>query len=141
MIIAGKKQAGFTLIETIVSLVLFSVFATMLITYMSNISKSVTPVGQLRDVFSLQQVMENIVSDYNSAIGSCSPSCTNSVLTNLQTNIKHNVYGSYKVQNNSCINLSTGSETPANCTNQYAVLKVIIADQTTGATLEALFTY
>ncbi|MGC9194521.1 MAG: PulJ/GspJ family protein [Syntrophobacteraceae bacterium] len=141
MIIADKTQAGFTLIETIVSLVVFSVFASMLITYMSNISKSVTPVGQLQDVLALQQVMENIVSDYNSAIGSCSPSCTSSVLTNLQTNINRNIYGSYKIQTNLCINLSTGSETPVNCTNQYAVLKVIVEDQTTGATLEGLFTY
>jgi prepilin-type N-terminal cleavage/methylation domain-containing protein len=141
MIIAGKTQGGFTLIETIVSLVVFSVFAAMLITYMSNISKSVTPVGELQDVFALQQVMENIVSDYNSAIGSCSPSCTNSVLTNLQTNINRNVYGSYNIKTNACINLSTGSETPVNCSNPYAVLKVIIEDKTTGATLETLFTY
>ena len=136
-----RTQRGFTLIETIVTLIVSSVFASMLFAYMYNITKSNTPITQLQDVFTLQQSMEKIIADYNAGIAACSPSCTSAVLTNLRTNVNNGVYGSYAVTTNSCITLSSGTEASSNCTSANSLLKVVIKDNATGATLGALFTY
>jgi prepilin-type N-terminal cleavage/methylation domain-containing protein len=136
-----RTQRGFTLIEIILTLVITSVFASMLYTYMYNVTKSNTPITNLQNVYTLQQSMENIIADYNVQIASCSPSCTSAVLTNLQTHVTNGVYGTYTVSTNSCINLSSGTEVSSNCTSANSLLKVVIKDNTSGATLGALFTY
>ncbi len=136
-----RTQKGFTLVETIVTLVVSSICATMLFAYMQTVSRSTNNVGQLQDIFALQQSMENIVSDYNAGITACAPSCTSAVLTHLQTNINNKVYGSYTVNTNSCFNLTTGTAIASTCTSANSVLEVVIKDNTTGATLGAVFTY
>jgi prepilin-type N-terminal cleavage/methylation domain-containing protein len=141
MIPTYRTQSGFTLIEIIVSFVIFSVFANMLFQYMYSITKSNTPITQLQNVWSLQQSMDNIVVDYNTGIAACSPSCTSAVLTTLQANVTASVYGTYTIQTNGCITLTSGIETSSNCTSSNALLKVVIQDNATGATLCGLFTY
>lgn len=141
MIHVNKKQAGFTLIEAIITLVVSTILMSMVFTYTYSIPKITSPISQLQNLFTLQQSMENIIADYNAGIAACSPSCTSSVLTNVQTNVNNKVYGSYTISTNSCINLSSGTETSSNCASANSVLKVVIQDTTTGATLGALFTY
>lgn len=61
-----KYQAGFTLIEFIVTLVIAAIAATMVYTFMgSMLTKSSEPIFRLQKASNLHQVMENIVADYN----------------------------------------------------------------------------
>ncbi len=59
-------RSGFTLIELIVTLVIASIGAAMLYTFFGPaLTQSSVPIARLRQVSKLQQVMENIVADYN----------------------------------------------------------------------------
>ena len=141
MIPADKTQTGFTLIETIITLVISAIFAAMLFAYVYSVPKSTAPIQRLQNVFSLQQSMEKIIADYNAGIAACSPSCTSALLTTLQTNINNKQYGSYTIQTNGCVTLASGTEAASNCTSTNASLKVVIQDTATGLTFGALFTY
>jgi prepilin-type N-terminal cleavage/methylation domain-containing protein len=58
-------QAGFTLIEYIVTLVIAAIVATMIYTFFgSALTNSGTPITRLTQSTNLQKVMENIVADY-----------------------------------------------------------------------------
>lgn len=60
-----NNQAGFTLIEYIVALVVAAIVASMVYTFFgSALTQSSVPIERLQQVSNLQQVMENIVSDY-----------------------------------------------------------------------------
>lgn len=60
------KQAGFTLIEVIVTFVVTAIIASLVYTYFSNaLTRSGAPVTRLRQASELHQVMENIVADFN----------------------------------------------------------------------------
>ena len=59
-------RSGFTLIELIVTLVIAATGAAMLYTFFGPaFTQSSVPIARLRQVSNLQQVMENIVADYN----------------------------------------------------------------------------
>ena len=61
-----NNQAGFTLIEVIVTLVLVAVMAAMLSSFFgTSLTQSGAPIARLKEASNLQLVMENIVSDYN----------------------------------------------------------------------------
>lgn len=60
-----KHQAGFTLIEYIVVLVVASIIAAMVYAYFgSALTQSGVPIARLQQVSNLQRVMESIVADY-----------------------------------------------------------------------------
>lgn len=59
-------QAGFTMLEYIVALVVASIIASMIYTFFgSSFTQSSVPIARLQQVSNLHQVMENIVADYN----------------------------------------------------------------------------
>ena len=61
-----NHQAGFTLIEFIVALVVAGIVASMVYTYFgSALTQSSVPIDRLRQVSNLHKVMENIIADYN----------------------------------------------------------------------------
>jgi prepilin-type N-terminal cleavage/methylation domain-containing protein len=61
-----KCQAGFTLIEYIITLVIVAVVAAMLYSFFgSSLIRSGEPIQRLRGASDLSRVMENIVADYN----------------------------------------------------------------------------
>ena len=61
-----NKQAGFTLIEFIVTLVIAAIAGAMVYTFMgSMMTKSSDPIFRLQKASNLHQVMENIVADFN----------------------------------------------------------------------------
>jgi len=65
----GRKklnEAGFTLIEIIVTVVLVAILGAMIITFLSDsLIKSSDPVKSLRASSNLNMVMANITADYN----------------------------------------------------------------------------
>lgn len=61
-----QHARGFTLIETIITLTVIAVLATMIFTYFGEaFLQSVTPVTRLKNAAALQRVMENITADAN----------------------------------------------------------------------------
>jgi prepilin-type N-terminal cleavage/methylation domain-containing protein len=63
---AKNHQAGFTLIEFIVGLVVAGIMAAMVYTYFgSALTQSSVPIARLQKSSKLGQVMERIVADYN----------------------------------------------------------------------------
>ena len=61
-----NDQAGFTLVEFIVSLVIAAVVATMVYTFFgSALTQSGAPLARLQQGSNLYKVMENIVADYS----------------------------------------------------------------------------
>jgi prepilin-type N-terminal cleavage/methylation domain-containing protein len=61
-----NHQAGFTLIEFIVALVVAGIVASMVYTYFgSALTQSSVPIERLKQVSNLHKVMENIVADHN----------------------------------------------------------------------------
>jgi len=58
-------QKGFTLIEVIVTLLIAAILGTFLVTFMGTaVTKSGEPVVRSKQLYALQQVMENIKSTY-----------------------------------------------------------------------------
>jgi len=60
------NQKGFTLIESIIALVLVSVMAAMLFTFSTPLNNSVGAFSWFNDELILQQSMERILGDYKS---------------------------------------------------------------------------
>ena len=59
-----RKQNGFTLIEIIIALVMFSIMAVMITSFSLNVPGSVSPVINLRRSTDLQRGMDNITRAY-----------------------------------------------------------------------------
>jgi prepilin-type N-terminal cleavage/methylation domain-containing protein len=60
------KGSGFTLIETIITMMIVSVLGTMIYTFfLKAFSDSVVPITRLRASTALHKVMANITADYN----------------------------------------------------------------------------
>lgn len=61
-----NRQAGFTLIEFIVGLVIAAIVASMVYSFFgSALTQSGVPILRLQKAFNLSKVMESIVADYN----------------------------------------------------------------------------
>src|SRR5665647_1243357 len=61
-----QNDKGFTLIESIITIVAAAILATMVFTYsQTSLTKSAQPLNQSKKAMALQRVMENIFADYN----------------------------------------------------------------------------
>jgi prepilin-type N-terminal cleavage/methylation domain-containing protein len=59
------RERGFTLVETIITLVIVAIMATMLFTYSgTNFTASVNPIQWVESANSIHQIMERITADY-----------------------------------------------------------------------------
>ena len=64
-----RGMGGFTLLETIITIVVAGILGTFFLVFMgTNISRSGIPVTLVKDQNRLNQVMENIVADYRDKI-------------------------------------------------------------------------
>ncbi len=60
-----QREKGFTLIEIIVTLTIAAILATFLVSFMGTaVTKSGEPVVRTKQLYELQQVMENIKATY-----------------------------------------------------------------------------
>ena len=141
----GRARNGFTLIETIIILIVFSILASMLVSYTGGLTKTPISIIRFKNSMALHQTMESIISDYHIrklACGSFNSICLSNVLTTLRTNIAGGNYGTYSVVFNGFTNFSAYSEDSSWDINDSTskMLKVVIKDNSSGATLAYLFT-
>ena len=63
---SGGGSRGFTLVEVIVSLVIFAVLGSMIFTFLSSsLERAHEPVFMVRDLAEAQSEMEELVAEYN----------------------------------------------------------------------------
>lgn len=130
MILIYKMQDenGFSLIEVIIAIVVFGILATLFVSFLgSPLLDSSLPVGRLQKTMELQQVMENIRSDFQA----------NKNLPALKTAINAGSYGSYTVVYNDYIKFVGNSEV-ADSTD-LDLLKVQLKSTTDDFSLTLLF--
>ena len=129
-----RKRSGFTLVEVIVALMLVSVLAAMMMTFISQSLNQVNrPRETLDAVLSLQSVMESVVarhellgdlSDLSAEVGSESSSASNN-------------FGVYQVQHNRFVTFDGGKAEISSTNN--SLLKISIRNDL-GETVTRLFT-
>ncbi|MDH3392511.1 MAG: prepilin-type N-terminal cleavage/methylation domain-containing protein [Desulfobulbaceae bacterium] len=137
----SSAQAGFTLIEIIVTLTLGAILGAMLIPFLTTaLTKSGMPAAHLKETLALQTTMENITADYrNRFLGGTLP------LVDLQTAIgaegtdQANDYGSYHVMENRFVDFNSEEEVADTVgTLPQNTLKLTIRDPL-GMTFTSLF--
>lgn len=132
-------SSGFTLMEIIITLLLGSLLAAMMIPYIStNLTRSSEPIHRLQNSLTIQQIMENITADYENG----------QTLADLKTAIgaegsnQTNNYGSYHVTANRFIKFVSETEqdiTPG--VDPEDTLKVTLTDSATpGMPYTTIFT-
>jgi prepilin-type N-terminal cleavage/methylation domain-containing protein len=127
------SSKGFSLIEVIVALVLISIAAASLATYISGSANQVNrPRETLRDILSLQSVMENIVSSHNALMDVDALSLE----IGSEGNSENNDFGGYYVLHNRFVEFDGDNEEVSAVTND--LLKVSIQNDL-GESLTRLF--
>lgn len=143
---AKRNDKGFTLIESIIVIVVAAIMAAMMFAYSNtSLTQSAQPLNQAKKAMVLQKVMENIFTDYNLTY--------KSDLTGIQTAIgggvaggnegstQNNSYGQYTIVANHFIKFAGNTETPidTDAGDPQNILKVTIKGDT-GETLSILLT-
>jgi prepilin-type N-terminal cleavage/methylation domain-containing protein len=127
------SSKGFSLIEVIVALVLISIAAASLVTYISHSANQVNrPRETLRDILSLQAVMENVVARHNALMDVDSLSAE----IGSEGNSVDNNFGVYYVRHNRFVEFDGANEEMSAVTNE--LLKVSIQNDL-GESLTRLF--
>ncbi|MHC1712383.1 MAG: type II secretion system protein [Solidesulfovibrio sp.] len=124
---------GFTLIEVIITLVLFGIMATMLGPYLvRSVSQSSTPLTNLKKEMSLQTSMEQIIASYESGAKNIA------ALAALKTSIDANTTDYTPTTKFVALGASGNDFTGAVTAN--TMLLVTLKSKTTGESLTTLFT-
>lgn len=115
---------GFSLIEVIVVLVISAVLGTVLVQFLNtSYFKSPSPIQIVNDSITLQNIIENITSDYNANF--------TTDLYGLSSNIgsvgsdQDNDYGVYRVSHNGFIQFNSGTEED-DSSGSNTLLKIIL---------------
>lgn len=136
-----RRSCGFTLLEVIVTLTVGAVLMAVIVPYLGTaLSKSGTPLIQLKSALSAYQTMENITADYRRQ------QADNTLdLVALRTAIgsegsdRSNAFGTYRVLVNRFIIFDASGQEAAPGSNQN-ILKVTLATQGPGPQFTTLFT-
>lgn len=125
----ARGRTGFTLLEVIVTLVLFGIVAVMLGPYLLGpVSRSSAPLENLKKGISLQESMEKIIFKYN-----------NVSLPDLKDWINSNASGKYVVVTNGYYKLGESNKFEPDASGKNELLLVTIKSLTTGEQLTMLF--
>ncbi len=100
---------GFSLIEVIVVLVISAVLGTMLVQFLNTAYfKSPSPIQIVKDSITLQNVIENITSDYNADFTTDLAGFRSKI--GPEGSDQDNDYGIYRVRHNRFIQFNSGIE-------------------------------
>lgn len=125
-----KKRPAFTLIEVIVTLVIAGILAALIIPYMStSLTQSGVPVSRLKQTYLLEEVMENIIADFENTY----KNDPDYLIADFKDRVDSNqdpYYGEYTVVENQLINLDTNVE--VNSTDGTGILKITIQNEQGG---------
>lgn len=135
---AKHRQAGFTLVEIIVTIVVAAILAAMFYSYFGmSITQSGAPVARMGSALNLQEVMENINSDYRANYSTDLSALKARVDTPGSYGDQYTVVESTFIHYDpSCTDPCPEIDDGANPTH---LLKVIIKNNSTGETLTTLF--
>ncbi len=148
----GSTEEGFTLIEVIISLVVFAILASILVTAMgTSFTESSTPITRLRQTMKLHHAMENIRVKFAQDMKDIwdDPGLTTeadrktaretalaALKTAIGTGPQDNSFGVYEVVDNKYIKFTSYSEAVGAATDE--ILKVSIKDPISGLVLTEL---
>ncbi len=99
---------GFSLIEVIVVLVISSVLGTMLVQFLNTSYFKTSPIQMVNDSITLQNVIENITSDYNTNFTTDLDELSSRIGS--EGSDQDNDYGVYRVRYNKFIQFNSGVE-------------------------------
>jgi prepilin-type N-terminal cleavage/methylation domain-containing protein len=138
-----KESGGFTLIEVIVSLTVASILSAMLVSFMgSNVVQSANPVLLAQNGAYLNQIMENMGSDYKYLMATSTAPLTTFIANVGAEGTSQSHYADvshpYTVVHNHRISFPSGSPVTEQTDSTGKILKVTIQYRTLSVT--ALFT-
>ncbi|MGV8059385.1 MAG: type IV pilin protein [Smithellaceae bacterium] len=146
MKLSGRhNEKAFTLIETIIVIVVAAILAAMMFAYSNtSLTQSAQPLNQAKKAMALQKVMENIFTDYNlnykSNLTGIQTAIGGGVAGGNEGSTQNNSYGQYTIVANHFIKFVSNNETPDNVDpKNNNMLKVTIKNDL-GETLSILLT-
>jgi prepilin-type N-terminal cleavage/methylation domain-containing protein len=143
---SGQREKGFTLLEVIITLMVAAILGTFLVTFMGTaLTKSGEPVARTKQLYELQQVMENIKATYFTMADATD------ALTRLQVfatgasgGTTSQNFGNYTIATKSIsFTLTSGNyvESGTVCSGSNCALKVTVTSNVTqGLSLTEVFT-
>jgi len=130
-----KSQRGFTLIEIIMAIVLFSFVSTMFITFHTNyISQSAVPIVRLSHAAQLQQTTQNISEYYLQ-----DPTKDLNILKTLLSSSPEDFGGNFTVQYNNFIKFVSNNDTSISSGDPEELLKIKIEHNDTRESIVLIF--
>ncbi len=131
-----KDMQGFTLIEVIITIVVFALASSLFVNYFSSyISQSTTPVIRLNHAAQLQQAAQNITQAYL-----IDQTADLNVLRTALNNTPEAFGQNFNVQYNNFIKFIGNDDGPISSGDEENLLKVKIKHNITGETTVMLFT-
>lgn len=128
------EQNGFTLLESIITLIVLSIIGSMMYSYFNTITAhGAVPLIQIQKSLDLQSAMEKMTADYHDIIGN------GENIDKLQNRVATNEYGTYFIKTNVFIKFVSGAEVEILDTDPRNILKVTIYNDI-DETLTSLFT-
>ncbi len=138
----AKHDEGFTLIEVIVSLMVAAIFMALIVPYMGTaLTKSGSPLAQLRTTLTVFRAMENMNTAYRALkdAGTLNLPSMRTVIGTAGTN-RNNAFGTYRVVTNSFIRFNGAGQEIAAGANQDVLKVTIGATGSGGPFFTVLFT-
>lgn len=129
------KEAGFTLMELIVTITVASVMAAFLVVMVGqNIINSVNPVNMVKDQNKLVEVMDKITNDYKQQVknGTLNLSTFAATVTSTYNNVDGISIST------SSVNYDNGTGAESDCSSNCKNLKIIVTGG--GQSTTSLFT-
>ncbi|MCE5263471.1 MAG: prepilin-type N-terminal cleavage/methylation domain-containing protein [Deltaproteobacteria bacterium] len=141
-----RREKGFTLLEIIITLTIAAILATFLVTFMGTaLTKSGEPVVRSKQLYELQQVMENVkatymtMADATDALTRLQQFATNATGATTSRN-----YGSYTIDAKCIIFDASGSNyverAGAYTGSGYALKLTVTSNATQGLSVTEVFT-
>lgn len=137
--VGKQNDKGFTLIESIISIVAAAILATMVFTYSGPLTQSAQPINQSKKAMALQKVMESILADYNKNYMNDLATLKAKIENLASQQLPPTGYGPYTLVHSTYIKFAGNTETAIVTGDPQDTLKVTIKNDL-GETLSILLT-